>query len=382
MIEPHGGHLVDRLVERDRYAEWLQASAPDATTIELSEDIFKDALSIATGRFSPLMGFMRQDDLLKVARDMTLEDGTVWPLPITLDICNDTADTSQPGERASLQSPDGDIMGFLDIDEVYKYDKIKIATQVFGTDDTDHPGVRNFLNQEDFLVGGDITIFDDYRYNSHDLRPVESRVLFQEYDWESVVGFQTRNAPHRGHEYIQKSALELVDGLLVQPKLGEKKAGDYRDEIILGTYEELIKYYYPNNQVTLSVFPSRMRYAGPREAVFDAIVRKNQGCTHFIIGRDHAGVGDYYDGDQSKNIFSTIEDIEIEPLLFHHAFHCESCDGMCSDKICPHGDDERTYPSGTKIRELVQMGEKPSMKMMRPEIANYILEAETPFVEE
>ena len=380
MIEPHGGYLVHRMVDRSRYGESIGVGA-EAPHIYLDDDAFNDALNIASGTFSPLTGFMTRDDLLKVARDMTLEDGTVWPLPITLDVENDVTSQLKPGERAILHGPDGNVMGFLDIEDIYRYNATEIAEHVFGTVDTDHPGVRYFLNQSEFFVGGDVTVFDDYRYNSYDLRPAESRVLFREYGWNTVVGFQTRNVPHRGHEYIQKCALELVDGVLVQPKLGKKKPGDYRDEVILDSYRQLVEHYYRDDRVALSVFPSRMRYAGPREAVFDAIVRKNQGCTHFIIGRDHAGVADYYDAGQSRRIFSAIDDIGIEPLLFEHAFYCRACDGMCSDKVCPHADDQRVYPSGTEIRAIVQSGKRPSPKVMRPEIASYITDVESPFVE-
>jgi sulfate adenylyltransferase len=241
--------------------------------------------------------------------------------------------------------------------------------------------VANYYGLEDFLVGGPVSVFEGIRYDGHDLQPIETRVLFRQFGWDTVVGFQTRNAPHRGHEYIQKIALEQVDGLLVQPKLGEKKVGDYTDDVILRTYERLIESYYPDDEVCLSVFPSRMRYAGPREAVFDALVRKNQGCTHFIIGRDHAGVGDYYDPVAAHDVFAEIPDIGIEPMLFEHAFYCHRCDGMGSRRTCPHADDERVYPSGSRIRDLLDGGESPSEKMMRPEIASFIVEAGSPFVD-
>lgn len=381
MLEPHGSNLVDRIVDPAEYDNWIDQGADTCPSIHLDNKLFQDVLNIATGRFSPLNGFMNRDDFLKTARDMTLEDGTVWPLPVVLDVDSEKAAGLSPGERAALYDPESDLMGFLTVEEVYKYNKKETAQQVFGTKDRDHPGVDNFCRQEDFLVGGTITVFEGYRYNSHDLRPAESRVLFREYDWETIVGFQTRNAPHRGHEYIQKTALEQVDGLLVQPKLGEKKPGDYKDDVIIGSYEKLIKHYYPNNQLVLSIFPTRMRYAGPREGVFDAIVRKNQGCTHFIIGRDHAGVGDYYSGTASHDIFGRIDDIGIEPMLFNHAFYCRACDGMCSRKICPHGDEERVYPSGTTIREQIKAGESTSPKMIRPEIAKHIKGADNSFVE-
>jgi len=380
VIEPHGGHLVDRTVERRNYEEWL-TDIGEGPTISLDTRQFQDVLNLSNGRYSPLEGFMNRDDFLKVVHDMTLEDGTVWPLPVVLPVDASTAAELSPGERVPLESPGGTVVGFVDVEEVYKFNTEETARSVFGVDDPDHPGVANYRALEDFLVGGPVSVFEGIRYNGHDLQPVESRVLFRQFGWDTVVGFQTRNAPHRGHEYIQKIALEQVDGLLIQPKLGEKKPGDYRDEVILDTYERLIEAYYPDDEVCLSVFPSRMRYAGPREAVFDALVRKNQGCTHFIIGRDHAGVGDYYDPVAAHDVFEDIPDIGIEPMLFEHAFYCHRCDGMGSRRTCPHADDERVYPSGSRIRGLLDEGESPSEKMMRPEIASFIIEAGAPFVD-
>ena len=380
MIEPHGGHLVDRTVDRRNYEEWL-GDAADGASVSLDERQFQDVLNLSNGRYSPLEGFMNRDDFLKVVNDMTLEDGTVWPLPVVLPVGAETAAELSPGERVPLESPDGEVVGFLDVEEVYKFNTEETARKIFGVDDPDHPGVANYYGLEDFLVGGPVSVFEGIRYNGHDLQPIETRVLFRQFGWDTVVGFQTRNAPHRGHEYIQKIALEQVDGLLVQPKLGEKKAGDYTDDVILRTYERLIESYYPDDEVCLSVFPSRMRYAGPREAVFDALVRKNQGCTHFIIGRDHAGVGDYYDPVAAHDVFAEIPDIGIEPMLFEHAFYCHRCDGMGSRRTCPHADEERVYPSGSRIRGLLDRGESPSEKMMRPEIASFIVEAGAPFVD-
>jgi len=378
MIAPHGGSLVDRTVERSAHKNRV-GEITSLPKITLDERLYQDVINISNGRYSPISGFMNHDNFQKVAKDMTLGDGTVWPLPVILDVGSELATKLEPHKRAALVIPDDQIVGTIDVRDIYKVNKRDAAESIFGTSDTDHPGVANFLSTQDFFVGGPISVFEGQRYNDHDLQPVESRVLFKQYDWDTVVGFQTRNAPHRGHEYIQKCALEQTDGLLVQPKLGEKKVGDYTDDVILEAYEELIRHYYPDECVVLSVFPSRMRYAGPREAVFDAIVRKNQGCTHFIIGRDHAGVSDYYEVDAAHQIFDEIANIGIEPMLFEHAFYCRDCDGMCSDRICPH-EDERVYPSGSKVRKLVQNGEKPSEKIMRPEVASFIIETPQPFV--
>ncbi|MDG5775381.1 sulfate adenylyltransferase [Haloarculaceae archaeon H-GB2-1] len=380
MNEPHGGRLVDRVTDDD--PEAFGVGSADQPRIHLSPKTFKDAMNVATGRFSPLKGFLTRNDFLKVAHDMTLEDGTVWPLPIVLDVDGEKATSLEPDQRATLCDPNGDPVGVIDVEEVYKYNKSEAAEAVFGTDDEDHPGVASFKSRDDFLVGGPITMFDPHRHNGHDLLPAESRVLFRKKGWDTVVGFQTRNAPHRAHEYIQKSAMEFVDGLFVQPKLGDKKIGDYSDAVIMESYRELTDAYYPTGNVALSVFPSQMRYAGPRESIFDALVRKNQGCTHFIIGRDHAGVGDYYDSFAAHDIFEEITDIGIEPMFFSYSFFCEPCDGMVSEKICPHGDDERIYPSGTEIREAIRNEERPSEKMMRPEIATLIMNTDEPFVTE
>jgi sulfate adenylyltransferase len=324
---------------------------------------------------------MNQANFLKVVNDMSLEDGTFWTLPIVLDVDTEKAAELEPNQRVLLQDPNGDAIGFLNADEVYKYNELDAAEKVFGTTESSHPGVSSYGDLGEFLVGGDIKLFEGVRHGRHDLRPSETRVLFKQHGWDTVVGFQTRNAPHRAHEYIQKSSLELVDGLLIQPKLGEKKQGDYTDRTILGGYEKLLQEYYPANRAVLSVFPSRMRYAGPREAIFDAIVRKNHGCTHFVVGRDHAGVADYYDEFGAHALFEEA-DIGVEPLLFDYSFFCGRCDSMCSEKICPHEDTDRCYPSGTRIREQIRNDKTPSEKIMRPEVANFIANCEKPFVTE
>lgn len=379
MIEPHGGRLVDRQVD-NRTAEQFREEVKGGPTVDLTWSQFQDSINVATGRFSPLDGFLSRNDFLKVVHDMTLEDGTIWPLPITLDVPQETVADLTPSEKAGLRSPDGDLIGAIEIEEVYKHNPEETVEHLFGTDDTSHPGVANFLDREPFFLGGPIYLFDEHRYNDHDLLPAESRVLFKHRGWDTVVGFQTRNAPHRAHEYIQKSALEQTDGLLVQPKLGDKKVDDYIDDAITGAYDALVDGYYPDDRITLSVFPSKMRYAGPREAVFDALVRKNQGCTHFVVGRDHAGVADYYGEFDAQQIFDKIGDIGIETVFYNYSFYCERCDGMTSMKICPHGDDHRVYPSGSKIRKLIREDERPSEKMMRPEVADYLMNRDNPFV--
>lgn len=380
MIAPHGGRLVDRVVD-DEHADQLRAEIAGGPTIDLTPSTYQDCINISNGRYSPVEGFMTQNDFLKVVRDMTLEDGTVWTLPVVLDVGPKKATDLVTGTKVGLRAPSGETVGAIKVDEVFKYNSRAVASHVYGTDDEEHPGVRNFESRQDFLVGGRVYMFSEVRYDDVDLLPKETRVLFEHRSWSTVVGFQTRNAPHRAHEYIQKSALERVDGLLIQPKVGDKKDGDFLDEVILGAYQRLIESYYPADRTALSVFPSKMNYAGPREAVFDALVRKNHGCSHFIIGRDHAGVGEYYGGFDAQEIFDEVGDVGVKPMFFNYSFYCERCDGMTSEKVCPHGNDQRTYPSGSELRESFQSGTIPSEKVIRPEVAAYIMDAENPFVQ-
>jgi len=383
MIQPHGNTLVDRTVDAAR-SEQLRDSFDSHATVTLDRNLLYDFQNLARGVYSPLEGFMSRNDFLKVANDLTLERGVAWPIPVVLDIETELADAIEPGERLGLRGPDGTPVGLVDVDSVYRYSETETCRQLFGTTDDSHPGVRAIEQKAPFLVGGPIKAFADAmdRQSRHDLSPRETRVLFGKRGWETVVGFQTRNVPHRAHEYLQKSALEHVDGLFVQPKVGAKKAGDYTDAAILAGYETLLDRYYPADLATLSVFKSRMMYAGPREAVFDALVRKNYGCTHFIVGRDHAGVGDYYGDFEAQQLFDAIGDVGIEPLYYHYAFYCTECDGIVSEKVCPHDDDEHMEPSGTELRETLSAGERPAAELMRPAVAETVLSIDEIFVEE
>jgi sulfate adenylyltransferase len=383
MIQPHGNELVDRQIGVERSAE-LEDGFDDLTTVRLDRNLLFDFANIARGVYSPLRGFMCRNDFLKVINDLTLENGAAWPLPIVLDIGTELADEMGPGHRIGLRAPDGTPVGTMNVDSVYRYNEEKTCQKLFGTTDEEHPGVRTLQSKEPFFVGGPIKAFTDAipRNGNHDLSPKETRVLFKNLGWDTVVGFQTRNVPHRAHEYLQKSALEHVDGLLIQPKIGEKKPGDYRNDAILEGYESLIESYYPTESVALSMFKSRMWYAGPREAVFDSIVRKNYGCTHFIIGRDHAGVGNYYGDFEAQELFDAMGNIGIEPLYYHYAFYCRKCDGIVSEKICPHGSDQHLEPSGTKLRGMLSDGESPPSELMRPEVTETVLNLGEVFVEE
>ncbi|MFC7072167.1 sulfate adenylyltransferase [Halovenus rubra] len=383
MITPHGNTLVDRTVDADR-SEDLRESFESYATVTLDRNLLFDFQNLAQGVYSPLEGFMCRNDFLKVVNDVTLENGVAWPLPIVLDITAELANEIEPGDRIGIRRPDGTPLGVMDADSVYRYNEDDTCQNMFGTTDDDHPGVRTIRSKDPFFVGGPIKAFSDAlpRNGSHDLTPKEMRVLFKKRGWDRIVGFQTRNAPHRAHEYLQKSALEHVDGILIQPKIGEKKPGDYTNETILNGYESLIENYYPTDSVALAIFKSRMMYAGPREAVFDAIVRKNYGCTHFIIGRDHAGVGNYYGDFEAQRLFDAIGDIGIEPLYYHYAFYCTACDGIVSEKICPHDSTHHMEPSGTELRKTLSNGQQPPSELMRPEVAETILSTDGVFIEE
>lgn len=381
MISPHGKDLVNQRLDANR-TQSVKDEIKDQPTVTLDQNLLFDFWNLAHGVYSPLKGFLTQNDLLKVVNDITLESGVVWPLPIVLDVPTEFAETIEPGERIGLTGPDGTVVGAMDVEEIYRFDPEAICEPLFGTADDDHPGVRMLHSKDPFFIAGPIYAFEDTykREGVHHFSPKETRVLFNQYDWDSVVGFQTRNAPHRAHEYLQKSALEHIDGLYIQPKIGEKKTGDYLTSAILSGYETLIDNYYPSETTILSMFTSRMWYAGPREAIFDAIVRKNYGCTHFIIGRDHAGVGDYYGEFEAQELLKQLGDIGIKPLYYQYAFYCTRCDGIVSQKICPHSAENRMEPSGTKLRSALSDGKKPPSELMRPEVAETILSLDHIFV--
>ncbi len=378
---PHGGRLVNRVVTGKRL-EALREEARELPRIELSYDVAVDVENIAHGVFSPLEGFLVQEDYLHVLYDMRLSNDIPWTIPIVLDV--------DPSEIAGIKEGDdvalvynGKPIAVMKVEEIYGWDKKEHAKQVFKTTDTNHPGVSKTMQMKELLIGGPIDLIDHVpsRFEKYLLWPAETRILFREKGWKTIVGFQTRNAPHRGHEYVQKAALTFVDGLFVHPLVGWKKKGDFRDEVILAAYEALIKHYYPKDVVVLAVLRTAMRYAGPREAIHHAIVRKNFGCTHFIVGRDHAGVGNYYGPYEAWEIFNEFPDLGITPMFIREAFYCKKCGGMVNAKICPHSSEHRLRISGTKIREMLLKGEKPPEYMMRPEVAEAILSFDKPFVE-
>ena len=379
LIGPHGGKLINREVTGAEREELLRA-APAMPSLKLNARQVSDLLMIATGAFSPLAGFMKESDYLSAITDMRLANGAPWPLPVTLAISDYEEETLIAGQDAALYQDDH-LLGVLHRLEKFTYDKEREAELVYRTKELEHPGVRELFGQGPWLVGGRISLVNrplNPGFSQHQRDPAETRALFQERRWRRVVAFQTRNPVHRAHEYIQKCALEIADGLLLHPLVGETKSDDIPAHVRMLSYETLLAGYYPTSRTVLSVFPAAMRYAGPREAVFHALVRKNYGCSHFIVGRDHAGVGNYYGTYDAHHIFDEFEPAElgITPLFFDHTFYCRLCGAMASSKTCPHDTADHITLSGTKVRELLRSGAQPPPEFTRPEVADVLIAAE------
>lgn len=380
-ITPHGGKLVNRVPDsksRDRYLEEMH----DLPKLNISLERAKEVENIASGLYSPLEGFMGEEDYLSVLNTKRLSSGLPWTIPIVLDIPGEKAGTINAGDDVVLDHG-GLPVGVLHVEEIYGFDKPAHAQNVYGTQDPKHPGVALTNRMNGSLLGGSIELLNETGtpYKEYALKPLETRALFLEKGWRTVVGFQTRNVPHLGHEYVQKSALTFTDGLFINPVIGKKKNGDFRDDVILDSYSALLQNYFPANRATMAIFQTEMRYAGPREAVFHAIVRKNFGCTHFIVGRDHAGVGDYYHPFAAHEIFNEFEDLDIQPMFFRSFFYCHKCASIANEKICPHSGDNIVNFSGTKMRNMLQSGTVPPPDLMRKEAAEAILKYDNPFVE-
>ncbi len=374
MIEPHGGELVNRVVPEKEKLKILE-EIRDLPKITVGLDALLDVENIATGVFSPIKGFMTGEELLSVGYNMCLPDGTVWTIPIILQF----KEKPKVGERIVLQDEEGKAKAVVDIREVYKIDLLLIAKLVWGTESEEHPGVKLLYSKGEWAVGGDVWLLERINHPLRDwiLEPEETRKIFEYRGWKTVVGFQTRNAPHKAHEYLQRIGLEVADGLFINPVLGWRKSDDFEPQTILTAYEYLINNYYPKKRVLLSGLATAMRYAGPREAVFHALVRKNFGCTHFIVGRDHAGVGNFYDPYEAHRIFDRLpKDIGIEIIRVSAVFYCKNCDCMASEKSCGHGEEERVYVSMTKIRDMLRKGVLPPDEMIRRDIAHLLMDVQ------
>jgi sulfate adenylyltransferase len=381
LIKPHGGTLVNRVAPPDA-AERLKKEAAGLPRIDLSAKQSCDVEMIGIGAFSPLKGFMGSKDFHSVIEKMTLASGDIWPIPITLATAEGKA---KVGDRVALYAPNGVLQAVMTVEEVYAHDRAKEATVFFNKpadDDGKHPGAEAVKKEGPVCLAGPIEVitvcvdpkgpeaFLDFR-----LTPAQTRAAFEAKGWKTVSAFQTRNPIHRAHEYLCKCAQEITDGILIHPLVGETKPGDIPADVRMACYQALIKDYFVPGTTMLSVMPAAMRYAGPREAILHAVVRKNYGVTHFIVGRDHAGVGNYYGTYDAQTIFDRIDrqNLAIEPLKFEHSAWCKTCEGMTSGKTCPHGPDHKIFLSGTKVRDMLAAGERPPMEFSRPEVADILI---------
>lgn len=377
-IKPHGGLLVNRIVE-GKLRETYEQRVGSMESIHLTPKEVCDLEMIATGAMSPLEGFMCKEDYMTVLDFMRLSNGLPWTIPVNLSVSADQVDKYKEGEDIALYTQKDGLLAILHLEEKWKFDKEMEAQKVYLTEDKNHPGVAAIMGMGDYLLGGKISMIHrpiNEAFSRYRLDPKETRVLFKQKGWSRIVAFQTRNPIHRAHEYLQKCALEVADGLLIHPLMGATKSDDISPEVRMKCYQALMGKYYPKDRVVLSVFPAAMRYAGPREAVFHALVRKNYGCTHFIVGRDHAGVGKYYGTYDAHYIFNEFdrEEIDITPMFFDHAFYCKVCGNMASTKTCPHETSDHVFLSGTAVREMLNKGEIPPPEFTRKEVAEILVE--------
>ncbi|MFH1014001.1 MAG: sulfate adenylyltransferase [Thermoplasmatota archaeon] len=375
MPKPHGNRLINR------YAAKPPTDIHELPTYEVNTNLAEDIINIATGVFSPLTGFLTHNDLESVVNHKRLADDVPWTIPILFD-CEKTNGINE-GDTVMLTNNDTNMKALLDVKEIYTYDKKTIASEVYGTTDSSHPGVAMLYNMKDHFIGGTIILLsqDKRAFDEYNLTPKETRILFQEKGWKEIVAFQTRNPPHIGHEYVQKTALTFVDGIFINPIIGKKKVGDFRDDVILKSYEVLMQHYYLKERSVMSILRTSMKYAGPREAIHHAIMRKNYGCTHFIVGRDHAGVGNYYGPYDAHDIFREFPDLGITPVFFRSFSRCTKCGAVVNDKICPHDPKYHINFSGKQIRNILNEGKIPPEDMMRKEVSEAILSFDNPFVE-
>jgi sulfate adenylyltransferase len=379
-IAPHGGTLVNLLAEGAE-ADELARAAEHHPKVKVNDRELSDLEMLTVGALSPLTGFQGEKDYHSILQTMHLEDGLPWSIPVTLSLDEDEVKRLGGAEAVTLMTGQSDRpLAVLEVQEVFKRDRQKEALGVFLTEDLEHPGVKALHDAGDYCLAGRVRglrLPEHHTFTKYRRTPAETRAAFRERGWKTVVGFQTRNPIHRAHEYIQKCALEIVDGLLVHPLMGATKGDDVPADVRMDCYEALFDGYYPQDRAMISIFPAAMRYAGPKEAIWHAICRKNYGCTHFIVGRDHAGVGTYYGTYDAQKIFEEFEpgELGITPLMFEHSFWCNRCEGMASPKTCPHGEEARVSLSGTKVREMLRAGERPPLEFSRSEVADILIAA-------
>ena len=380
LVPPHGGTLNPVIVPEKDLSP-ARAEAEVLPQVSMTSRETSDLIMMAMGAFSPLSGFLTKADYAGVVKDMRLSDGTFWPVPITLSVTRDKGDTLKQGDKVALVDDEShEIMGTMTVEEKFTYDREEEARSVFRTTDRAHPGVEKLLQQGEVLIGGPVTALGEggypERFGEYFARPKETRRLFAERNWSQVAAFQLRNPMHRSHEYCTKIALEVSDGLFIHPLVGALKEGDIPAEVRMRCYEVLLDRYYPKDRVILKVYPMEMRYAGPREALLHAVIRQNFGCTHLIVGRDHAGVGSYYGPFDAQDIFDSLQpgDLHIKPLKIDWTFHCYKCGTMASMKTCPHGPEDRCLISGTELRRMLSNGEMPPPEFSRPEVLEILIE--------
>ena len=376
---PHGGALELRLAGAGDAAD-LTKEAGGLPQIRAKERrVLSDLELLGVGAVSPNRGFMTSDDYRSVVDDMRLANGLPWSLPITLSATDEEVDALEIGRRAAI-THEGRPVAIIDVQEIFDYDVEHEATKTYRTTDENHPGVAYLRSQAPHYVGGEVTVLENvfaHEYSEYRNAPLQLRERIAERGWKTVVAFQTRNPIHRAHEYLTKCALEITEGLVIHPLVGGTKGDDIPADVRMRCYEALMASYYPHDRVILSVFPAAMRYAGPREAIWHSLLRKNYGMTHFIVGRDHAGVGDYYGTYDAQEIFDEFElgELDILPLKFEHSFFCKACEGMASAKTCPHDKEHHVHLSGTQVRQMLKDGQEPPREFSRPEVARILIEA-------